>query len=109
MSEDKHNNLFKIFDKINYLYSEKYETVKQNRTKPDKQDKQDTVYLIDEELINYIYENYLDIVDIINQTIEYDKKDNLAAFKISGSGSVSALFRTHPPLEDRIARLQKGY
>lgn len=43
------------------------------------------------------------------QTIKYEKDDNLAAFKISGSRSVAALFRTHPPLEDRIARLQKGY
>lgn len=44
-----------------------------------------------------------------NQTVEYDKEDSLAAFKISGTSSLTALFRTHPPLEDRIARLQKGY
>jgi heat shock protein HtpX len=40
------------------------------------------------------------------QTLPYDKEDQLAAFKISGA-QVSGLFRTHPPLEDRIARLQK--
>ena len=44
-----------------------------------------------------------------NQSIPHRKDDNLAAFKISGTASISALFRTHPPLEARIARLQKGY
>ena len=43
------------------------------------------------------------------QSIPHQKDDNLAAFKISGTTSIAALFRTHPPLEDRIARLQKGY
>ncbi len=44
-----------------------------------------------------------------HQTIPHQKDDNLAAFKISGTTSLSALFRNHPPLEARIARLQKGY
>lgn len=43
------------------------------------------------------------------QSLPHRKNDNLAAFKISGTTSIAALFRTHPPLEDRIARLQKGY
>ncbi len=43
------------------------------------------------------------------QTIAPAKEDQLAAFKISGPSGLAALFRTHPPLEDRIARLQKGY
>lgn len=43
------------------------------------------------------------------QTLPYQKDDSLAAFKISGASGLSALFRTHPPLEDRIARLQKSY
>jgi heat shock protein HtpX len=43
------------------------------------------------------------------QSIPLQKEDQLAAFKISGTSKVWALFRTHPPLEDRIARLQKGY
>lgn len=43
------------------------------------------------------------------QTIEPQKDDQLAAFKIDGTSSIMALFRTHPPLEQRIARLQKGY
>lgn len=43
------------------------------------------------------------------QTVPYNKKDNLAALKISGASSMSMLLRTHPPLQDRIARLQKGY
>lgn len=43
------------------------------------------------------------------QSLKYNKEDNLAALKISGPTSIAALFRTHPPLEDRIARLQKGY
>ena len=41
------------------------------------------------------------------QTLEYDKNDSLAAFKISGP-QISALFRSHPPLEQRIAALQRG-
>ena len=40
------------------------------------------------------------------QSIPYKKEDNLAAFKISGTRSISALFCTHPPLSARIARLQ---
>ena len=40
---------------------------------------------------------------------EPQKEDNFAAFKISSGAKVMALFRTHPPLQDRIARLQKGY
>ena len=44
-----------------------------------------------------------------HQSLPRQKGDNLAAFKISGTTSIAALFRTHPPLEDRIARLQKGY
>ncbi len=43
------------------------------------------------------------------QSIQPAKDDQLAAFKISGTSNIAALFRTHPPLEDRIARLQKGY
>lgn len=43
------------------------------------------------------------------QTVETHADDSLAAFKISGDSRIAALFRTHPPLEDRIARLQKGY
>lgn len=44
-----------------------------------------------------------------NQTVSYNREDQLAAFKISGSSGLMALLRTHPPLEDRIARLQKAY
>jgi heat shock protein HtpX len=43
------------------------------------------------------------------QTVAYEKDDNLAAFKIAGASKISALYRTHPSIEDRIARLQKGY
>lgn len=43
------------------------------------------------------------------QTIEPQKEDQLAAFKIDGATTFRGLFRTHPPLEDRIAQLQKGY
>ncbi len=42
------------------------------------------------------------------QSVPHQKGDNLAAFKISGTTSIAALFRTHPPLEERIARLQKA-
>lgn len=42
------------------------------------------------------------------QTVPHQKEDQLAAFKISGTMNISSLFRTHPPLEDRIARLQKA-
>ena len=41
------------------------------------------------------------------QTIPKQKEDQLAAFKIDGP-QLMALFRTHPPLEQRIARLQQG-
>ena len=43
------------------------------------------------------------------QTLAYQKDDKLAAFKIAGTTSIAALFRTHPALEDRIARLQRGF
>ena len=42
------------------------------------------------------------------QTLGYNKEDNLAAFKISGA-QMSALFRTHPPIEERIARLERNH
>jgi heat shock protein HtpX len=34
--------------------------------------------------------------------------DSMAAFGIAGGGGLSKLFMTHPPLEERIARLQQG-
>lgn len=34
--------------------------------------------------------------------------DNMAAFGIAGNGGLAKLFMTHPPLEERIARLQQG-
>lgn len=34
--------------------------------------------------------------------------DNMAAFGIAGGGGLSKLLMTHPPLEERIARLQQG-
>jgi heat shock protein HtpX len=37
-----------------------------------------------------------------------NRQESIAAFKISGKGGFMALFSTHPPLEQRIARL-KGY
>ena len=40
-----------------------------------------------------------------------NEEDNMAMFKISSrpkKGGWTNLFRTHPPLEDRIARLQRG-
>lgn len=43
------------------------------------------------------------------QTLEHHKEDQLAAFKISGATSLTALFRTHPPLEQRIAALQRAH
>ena len=33
--------------------------------------------------------------------------DQLAAFGISGRAGISALFRTHPAIDDRIARLRR--
>jgi heat shock protein HtpX len=35
--------------------------------------------------------------------------DRLAAFKISASGKIAGLFSSHPPLEDRIAALEKQF
>lgn len=34
--------------------------------------------------------------------------ENMAAFGIAGGGGLAKLFMTHPPLEERIARLQQG-
>lgn len=43
------------------------------------------------------------------QTIPKPKDDNFAAFKIAGTSKISALYRTHPLTEDRIAALERGY
>ena len=49
---------------------------------------------------------------LYNPIVDQEAKEHpaLAAYKISGgrSGGLRALFATHPPLEERIARLQAG-
>lgn len=42
------------------------------------------------------------------QSLPYDREDNLASFKISGSSNIMALFRTHPPIPDRVKALQRA-
>lgn len=42
------------------------------------------------------------------QTIPNEKDDSFAAFKIAGTSQIAALFRTHPPLDVRIAAIQRG-
>lgn len=46
----------------------------------------------------------------LRRTLPYLQKDQgaLATMKISGPGTMFQLFSSHPPLEDRIARLQLG-
>ena len=40
--------------------------------------------------------------------VEYSTSDPLATMKISGkSGGFMLLFATHPPIEDRVAALQR--
>ena len=41
------------------------------------------------------------------QTIPHKKEDAMAALKISGASGLMALMSTHPPLEKRVAALQK--
>ncbi|MCJ8277074.1 MAG: protease HtpX, partial [Bdellovibrionales bacterium] len=54
-------------------------------------------------------ENMISALQALSQqAVAYNKEDNIAALKISGA-EVTNLFRSHPRLEDRIARLQKGY
>lgn len=54
-------------------------------------------------------ENMINALRVLGrQTIPNERDDSLAAFKIDGTNKIAALFRTHPPLEVRIAALQKG-
>ena len=42
------------------------------------------------------------------EAVDNSQSPAMAAFKISNKGGFLALFSTHPPLEERIARLKKG-
>ena len=42
------------------------------------------------------------------EAVDNSQAPAMAAFKISNKGGFLALFSTHPPLEERIARLKKG-
>jgi len=43
-----------------------------------------------------------------NQGLVDDSQPQLAAMKITGGKGLMALISTHPPLQDRIAVLQRG-
>lgn len=50
----------------------------------------------------------LDRLRLSQEKVDNSEAPALAAMKISNKGGFLALFSTHPPLEDRIARLKQG-
>lgn len=50
----------------------------------------------------------LDRLRMTQEKVDNSEAPALAAMKISNKGGFLALFSTHPPLEDRIARLKQG-